>query len=232
MVVGALGHAHQAVHLGQHHLQRAALAQHLEHARGLFPPSTPRQLLPRARPQVVGLAVRCATMERISAIVSRAPLKKSVKRAANAPRAGCAPGRRGRHGHVAQHLVAQVARRHGVKNGLSARGICVKVLSLIVRSRRQVFFQRHVGRGLHHEAPVAAPALALGAGQRVLPSRVWGAKRPESRAPRAGSPGPPSARAWRPPPPVVVVHGRPSGLSRTAPPPCKFAWRRRIFGDG
>ena len=58
VVQGRLGHAPQARHFGQQHLQRPALAQHLEHARGLCFHQAARQFLPHALGhQVVHLAV-------------------------------------------------------------------------------------------------------------------------------------------------------------------------------
>ena len=58
VVLSPLGHAPQAVHFGQQAMQGAALAQHLEHARGLRFHQAARQLLPHAfGHQVVGFTV-------------------------------------------------------------------------------------------------------------------------------------------------------------------------------
>ena len=126
VVVGALGHAPEAVHLGQHHLERAALAQHLEHARGLFLHEATRQLLPHALGhQVVGLAVRhhgAHQRHRFRRHRKVGEARRKARHAQDAHRVVVEGV-----GHVAQHLVAQVARAAmGVKNGLSARGVCVK----------------------------------------------------------------------------------------------------------
>jgi hypothetical protein len=82
----------------------------------------------------------------------------------------------------------------------------------------QVFFQRHVGRALHHKAPVAAPALALGARQRVFLAR-FGVQKHRKVAPhgqiaqRQHLLGRGAHHH-----PVVVIHGPAQQRSRTAPP--------------
>jgi hypothetical protein len=60
-------------------------------------------------------------------------------------------------------------------------------MALMVRSRREILLQRHVGRGVKYEAPVAGRRLALGSRQGVFlvgvgmqKDREVGAHRPEA----------------------------------------------------
>ena len=58
VIFGALRHAPEGIHFGQHHAQSAALAQHVKHPRRLLLHQPACQLLPHALGhQVIGLAV-------------------------------------------------------------------------------------------------------------------------------------------------------------------------------
>ena len=108
VVFGALRHAPQAVQLGQHHGERTAIAQHVEHARRLRFHQAARQLLPHAlRHQVVGLAVghhfaqQCPGFGRDGKVVK-------TRRKARQPQDAHRVFAEG-VGHVAQHLGLQIA---------------------------------------------------------------------------------------------------------------------------
>ena len=169
VVVGALGHAPQAVQLGQQHGQRAALAQHLEHARRPLFHEAARHLLPHTLGhEVVHLAIGhhlAHQRQRFGGNGEVAEARSKARHAQDAHRVFAE-----RVGDVAQHARVQVAHAViGVKNGSSARPVSAS--SYCIDSEiapRQVLFKRNAGRRLHHEATVAAPTLALGACQRVF----------------------------------------------------------------
>ncbi|GAO26293.1 Nitrogen assimilation regulatory protein NtrX [Alicycliphilus sp. B1] len=61
----------------------------------------------------------------------------------------------------------------GVEKAIGAYPVCAGSYRIDSEvAPREIFLQRHVGRGLHDEAAVAAPALALGARQRVFLVRL------------------------------------------------------------
>ena len=73
-------------------------------------------------------------------------------------------------GHMAQYFGLQISLAVvRVKNVTSARPVCGSSYGIDSEvTPCQVFFQRDIGRGVHHKATVAHTALALGAGQRVF----------------------------------------------------------------
>ncbi len=90
-----LGHAPQAVHLGQQHREGAAVAQQLEHARGPAFHQAARELLPDALGhQRVDLAGRDHLAHQRQRSRARRRSRRSAPRSARP--AGCAPGLRGR----------------------------------------------------------------------------------------------------------------------------------------
>ena len=175
-----LGHAPQARHFRQQHLQRPALAQHLEHARGLC------SIRPRASSCHTRRApgIHLAVLHHLAHQLYGLGPRRSRKRAAKGPRAGCT-GLRERVGHMPQQPGLQVLHAVVWSNSTVAPvESALPAMELIVRSRREVFFQRDVGRALHHKNPVAPPAL-----RSVRPARIprafRGAETPENRGPRA-----------------------------------------------
>jgi hypothetical protein len=147
----------------------AALAQHLEHARGAgFHQAAASSC--HTRSGTSASTSPAATM-RASAHPSRRPPKSRQSGRQTAPAAGCAPGLRrnagvhgaapcrpGRHAHVwvDQSLVKPVrssARKHGVDGQVAAR---------------QVFFQRDVGAGMEGKAVVARARSCA----RCAPARI------------------------------------------------------------
>ena len=139
------GRGERGVELGQHARERAALAQHREHARRALLHQAARELLPDALGhERVGLAR--LDHARASAPASRAPPRsRSAPRSAR--RAGCAPDPR------------RTPRSRGA--GCPPRGRAAppwgsmsapsspRAIALMVRSRRsQVLLERHVGRGV------------------------------------------------------------------------------------
>ena len=123
VVLGALGYAPQALDLGQHHGQRATVAQHVEHARGLRLHEPARQLLPHALGhQVVGLAVvhhLAHELHRLGRHGEVGETRRKARHAQDAHRV-LAEG----VGHMAQYPRLQVARAAiRVKQVFSARPV-------------------------------------------------------------------------------------------------------------
>ena len=169
VVVGALGHAPQAIQLGQQARQGAARAQHLEHARGLRLHQATRNFLPHALGhEVIDLALAHHLAHELQRGLGHMKVRKTGRKTGHAQDAYgvFAEG----VGDVAQHPGAQVGhaaigvdhRAAATPIGGSGDGVDGEV------APRQVFFQRHVGRGMHHKATVAAAAFALGARQGVF----------------------------------------------------------------
>ena len=102
-------------------------------------------------------------------------------------------------------------------------------MALIVRSRCEGLLQRHVGEVCTTKPPVAAPAFACSGAASAYPRATQGAKdrksRPTGRQPCHHLFGRGAHHH-----PVVVVHGRPSSRSRTAPPPCRFCMGALYLG--
>ncbi|OQC08585.1 MAG: hypothetical protein BWX79_01620 [Alphaproteobacteria bacterium ADurb.Bin100] len=176
MVVGALGHAPQAVQLGQHHGQCATFAQHREHARRLRLHQPARQFLPHALGhQMVGLAVLHHFAHQLHGLGRHREIGEARRKARHAQDAHrvFAEG----VGHMAQHAGLQVALAAvGVDQVIFLPILAGSQRRMVIDSYRidskiaprQVFLQRHLGRGVDGEALVAARGLALGARQRVL----------------------------------------------------------------
>ena len=133
VVVGALRHAPQAVDLGQQARQRAAVAQHVEHARRARLHQAARELLPDALGhQRVDLAVLDHLRASARASRRRPRSRRSARR--SAPGAGCAPGLRRR---PATRGAAPAPRRsRWPPNGSISAPVSSRAIALIVRSRR------------------------------------------------------------------------------------------------
>ena len=181
VVVGALRHAPQALHLGQQTLQRAALAQQLEHARRPLLHEPARKLLPDALGhQVIHLAVLHHVAHQLQGLWRDAEVgeaRAQPRHAQDAHRV-LAEG----VGHMAQHPGLEVAlplvgvdqlvelEVEGAVGADAVRGDGDRVDREVAPC--QVLLERHVGRGVHDKAVVAARGLALGPRQRVLFARA------------------------------------------------------------
>ena len=169
VVLGALGHAVEAVHLGQEALQRPALAQHLQHARGTFGHQPTRQFLPHTLAhQRVNLALFHHLAHELQGFGRHRKVGKARGKARHAQDAHrvFAKG----IGHMAQHLGLHIAlATKGVgqftRVGVLGDGVDGEVASC------QVFLQGHLGCGMHHKAAVAACGFAFGAGQGMFFAR-------------------------------------------------------------
>ncbi len=169
VVFGALGHAPQALQLGQQHGQRTAFAQQLEHARGLALHQAPADLLPDA-------------FGHQGIHLTGAPHLLHQGHGFRRHREFVEPSRKARHAQDAHRVFAKgvghMAQHPGLQVGLAAVGIVDGAFAIPVRggghgvdgqvAPGQVLLQRDVGRRLDDEAAVARPALALGARQGVL----------------------------------------------------------------
>jgi hypothetical protein len=141
MVVGALRHAPQRIDFRQQARQRATLAQHGEHARGLAFHQAARQFLPDALGTRASTSP-AATMSRISARVSGATeigeARGEARHAQDAHRV-LGEGRR----HMAHHARGEVgAAAVGIDEragGIPGDGVDGQVAA------QQVVFQRHPG---------------------------------------------------------------------------------------
>ena len=183
-----------------------ALAQHLEHARGLCFHQAARQFTHTRSGQVVHLAVLHHLAHQLHGFRGHGEVGKTRRKAGHAQDAHRVFAEQVGHVPRSSRACRSCTPWYGSNSTVAPVESALLAMELIVRSRREVFFQCDVGRALHHKAPVAPPALALGAGQRI-PRAFRGAETPENRGPRANSPVPASARAWHPPPPVVVIDG-------------------------
>ena len=165
VVLRGLRHAEQAVELGQDHCQRAAIAQHADHARGARFHQPARELLPHAfGDQVVDLAGSHHPAHQRQGLGRDREVGEARSEARHAQDAQRVLGEGGRH-------VAEEARR---KVALAAAGVDQRAV-LGARDRvdgevaaLQVFFERDLGRGMTDEAGVAVARLALGARERVF----------------------------------------------------------------
>ena len=124
VVIGALGHAPQAVQLGQQHGQRSACAQHGEHALGLGLHQPPADFLPHPLGHQVGHFARLH-----HGLHQRHGFGGNAKVGEAGGKAGHAQDAHGVFGkclgHMAQHFGVQVG--HAVirvKNAFSALPVC------------------------------------------------------------------------------------------------------------
>ena len=179
VVLGPLGDAPEPVEFGQQHLQGAAFAQHLEHARGFAGHQAAGQLLPDALGhQVADFTVLHHPAHQRHGFIGHAEVGKPCRKARQPQDAHRVFGKG--PGHMPQDLGLQVAlssiRVHdpalpGGGGGMGQRlgyrhGIDGEVAA------GQVVFERHIGRGLYRKALVAPRRLAFGAGQRVFLAAV------------------------------------------------------------
>ena len=108
VVFGRLGHAPLRVHLGQHHGQCAAVAQHVKHARGLVFHQALGQLLPHALGhQVRGFTHLHHIAQQIAGVVGHVELRKARGKARQAQDAHRVFGKGG--AGVAQQARGQIA---------------------------------------------------------------------------------------------------------------------------
>ena len=173
VVFGTLGHAPQALQLGQQHAQSTALAQHLEHARGLRLHQPTRDFLPHALGhEVIDLALGDHLLHQTHGLRGNAEVGKPRCKARHAQDAHRVFAES--LGDMAQHLGLQIGHAAiRIKNGCIARPVCVCSYGIDSQiAARQVFFQRHIRAGIYRKALIAAPALALGARQGVLLVRL------------------------------------------------------------
>ena len=165
MVFGRLRHAKQAVEFGQQPGERAAVAQHLEHARGLRFHEAAREFLPyplgHQRIDFTGLDHGLHQRPRLGCHAEFGEARGKAGHPQDAHRVfgkGLA--------HMAETFCSQVdLPTVGVDNlagCVLGHGVDGEVAA------QQVFFERDVGRGMDDEALVAAPRFALGAGKRVF----------------------------------------------------------------
>ncbi|MCW0425708.1 hypothetical protein NB713_003651 [Xanthomonas sacchari] len=168
VVLGALRHPVQGVQLRQHPAQRIGLAQRAQERRGLRRGQAAPQFLPDAfghqRFQFAAGGHRAHQVHGLGRDdESQRRQPRHEPRRAQHPQRILGEGR----ANVAQHPLLEIARAairiDQTPIGLVAGdGVDGEVAPL------QILFQRHRRVGLHLEAVVAAPGLALGARQRVL----------------------------------------------------------------
>ena len=170
VVLGRLRHAPQAVCLGQQAGQRAAVAQHLEHPAGALRHQPARQFLPHPfGHQRIDLAVGHHHLQQRQGFWRHAEVGKA--------------GRQSRHTQQT-HRVFDEGRRDMAQHFRADVGLAIErvdqgaVLSLRNGvdgqvAAQQVFFQRHLGCGVHGEALVAAAGLAFGAGKGHFFAGLW-----------------------------------------------------------
>jgi hypothetical protein len=164
-----LRHAEQRVDLRKHGRQRAALAQHFEEhvgcARSPARVASPARRVPApARPPRRPRPCR-ASAASCPGAMREAQVAGSAPRAARC--AGSAPGPPTKAGETWRNTRASRSAQpspgiHEAAVGRARDRVDGEVAAL------QVFFERHLGRGVHHETPVARRRLALGARERVL----------------------------------------------------------------
>ncbi|MNZ96059.1 hypothetical protein D3C78_1152370 [compost metagenome] len=169
VVLGALGHAPQPCEFGQQCLERAAVAQHFEHALGRGLHQAARDFLPDAfGDQIAGFAGIDHLLHQGHGFGRDLEVVKTRRKTRHA-----------QHAHrVFAKGVGHMAQQPGLQIALAAIGVvqAAAVRPAFARRHgidrqvapRQVFFQRHIGRGLDGKTAVAAAALALGAGQRIF----------------------------------------------------------------
>ena len=162
-----LGHAPETVDLGQQTRQGAAVAQHLEEARGPLLAERARHLLPDAiRHQGVDLAGGDHGARQLQGLIGDAETEsdeargqprqtQDTHRILGEGRRDVAQDARFQIGQTAMRVDHPAAgvHRHGIDGEITPQ---------------QILFQRHSGVGLDLEAAIAGRGLALGAGERVF----------------------------------------------------------------
>jgi hypothetical protein len=198
VVVGTLRHAPQGFHFRQQARQRAALAQHGKHARGLVLHQAACQFLPHPLGhQGIDFAGGDHLAHQGHGFRRHREIGEARGEARHAQDAHRVLGEGRRH--MPHHARGEV--------GAAAVGIDQRAAFILGNgvdgqvAAQQVVFQRHLGCGMHHEAGVARRRLALGARQRVFLVAFADGGRRESRGRPGRSPVPASRPAWRRPPP-------------------------------
>lgn len=168
MKLGTLRHAIQRIDLGQDDAQRIGVVQRAQECRRLRTLQHAAQFLPHTfGHQAVQLAAgghlahQCCGLGRDS----------ETKRCQACHEAGSAQYAHGifdkGRPHVPQHARLQIARAAiRIEQLASLLVACDRIDGEV--AAQQILFQRHRRIGIHHEAAIAAPGLALGTRQRIL----------------------------------------------------------------
>ena len=209
-----LRHAPQAVDFGQQPGERAAAAQHLEHARRLVLHQPARELLPHPLGhERVDLSGFHHQPHQRGGLRCDAEIGEARRKARQPQDAHRVFGKRRRH--VAQHLGLEVALAVVRVDQRAVNVACHRVDGEV--APHQVFFERDAAVGVDGEAAVARRRLALGARERHFLFRLRVQEDREVLADRRVAGGHHLVGRGAHGHPVVVVHRQPEqGIAHCA----------------
>ena len=165
MVLRRLRHAVQTVNFRQQHFQRAAVAQHLQHARRPRCQQTFGQFLPDAfADQGIHFPGGHHVLHQCQCLFGHCECGEPRRKTRHPQNAHRVFAKRIRH--MPQHLVLQVLLPAIRVDQPAVVGLRDSVDAQV--APRQIFFQRHFRRGVYHKTFVARRGFALGACQCVF----------------------------------------------------------------